>query len=147
MEKYIQIKEFENYEVSNLGNIRNIKTGRILKQHLTSSRKYYQLNLINNKGKKHKMLTHRLVATAHLENPDNLPEVDHKDRNKLNNISDNLRWVTKKENLENSMLGKTPFITFNNTNNLYIVYNPSYHQYINCDSITDAVNKFQSLID
>lgn len=40
----------------------------------------------------------RLVALAFIDNPDNLPEVDHKDRNKQNNNVDNLEWVTGQEN-------------------------------------------------
>lgn len=45
-------------------------------------------------------LVHRLVASAFLPNPNNLPEVDHIDRNKTNNRIDNLRWVTTQENAE-----------------------------------------------
>lgn len=40
-------------------------------------------------------LVHRLVATAHLENPSNYDQVNHKDENKLNNFSNNLEWCDK----------------------------------------------------
>ncbi len=45
---------------------------------------------------------HRLLAQAFIPNPDNLPEVDHRDRDKMNNSLDNLRWVSKKVNNVNS---------------------------------------------
>lgn len=41
---------------------------------------------------------HRLIATAFIENPGNLPIVDHKNRNRQDNRVENLRWVTPKEN-------------------------------------------------
>lgn len=40
---------------------------------------------------------HRLVAMTFIPNPDNLPEVHHKDKNRLNNKADNLMWVSRKE--------------------------------------------------
>lgn len=46
---------------------------------------------------------HRLVATLFIENPENKPEVDHIDTNKLNNKASNLRWVTRVENMNNEI--------------------------------------------
>ena len=48
--------------------------------------------------KRHKWRIHRLVAETFIPNPDNLPEVNHKDENKLNNEASNLEWCTHKYN-------------------------------------------------
>lgn len=62
----------------------------------TNGEGYLQVR-INNKHYK----VHRLIAMAFHSNPNNLPEVDHIDRNKQNNKPENLRWVTSKENNDN----------------------------------------------
>ena len=48
-----------------------------------------------------KYLKHRIIATIFLDNPDNLPEVDHKDGIRWNNTLDNLRWVSRTDNCRN----------------------------------------------
>jgi len=47
---------------------------------------------------------HRLVAIHYIPNPENKPEVDHKNRNKEDNRVENLRWVTKSENQQNTIV-------------------------------------------
>ena len=96
---------FENYEVSNFGNVRkklgiekykNIK-GSILNQ--GDGYKYFQ---IQQDGKRINYLFHHLVAKLFIgDRPDNLV-IDHIDRNTKNNNVNNLRYITQKENTHNS---------------------------------------------
>lgn len=62
---------------------------------------YLGFNLCQDGEKKHALL-HRIVATAFVPNPDNLPQVNHKDGNKRNNRADNLEWVTAKQNVRHA---------------------------------------------
>jgi hypothetical protein len=59
---------------------------------------YQMVILSDSERRKNKFLVHRLVAGAYIPNPENLPEVNHKDANRLNNRPDNLEWCTSKEN-------------------------------------------------
>lgn len=96
MEKYMIINGFDNYAVSNYGNLKNIKNGRVLKLQVSKGG-YHNYSLCQN-GIKKNLIIHRLVAIYFIENPDNKPYVNHKDGNKLNNHYTNLEWVTAKEN-------------------------------------------------
>ena len=61
------------------------------------------VSLYDDNGKFQKQIryyVHRLVAETLIENPEELPEVDHKDSDKTNNSVDNLRWVTRQENMK-----------------------------------------------
>ena len=109
MEVWKTVDGFENYEVSNLGNIRSkdrIVTrkgysarlkGALLKTNLCNGYPRVALYTGNRKSVK-QFLVHRLVAAAFIPNPDNLPYVNHKDENKSNNRADNLEWCTAKYN-------------------------------------------------
>jgi len=88
------------YEVSSMGRVKSLKRNtaidRILKPHNT--KKYFQVCLCKNGIIAYKTV-HRLVAEAFIPNPDNLPEVNHKDENKLNNEISNLEWISRIGNL------------------------------------------------
>lgn len=86
------ISDFNNYEVSNLGNIRNITTGKVLKSS-DNGRGYLKVILYQN-NKKYTKKIHRLVAEAFLENPENLPQINHIDECKTNNSIENLEWCS-----------------------------------------------------
>lgn len=85
------------YEVSNLGKIRSLNYNgtRTCKEMKGSPNKdgYIKLTLTKDKKKK-TVLLHKLVADAFLENPDNLPIINHKDENKSNNNLSNIEWCT-----------------------------------------------------
>lgn len=68
-----------------------------MKQRLNNTKRYY-VNLYKNNGYKSKAV-HRLVAKAFIPNPNNLPQINHKDENPLNNCVNNLEWCTAKYNV------------------------------------------------
>ena len=88
------------YEISNLGRVKNLTSGKILKNTLIKvHREYYVIQLRNKKSMKK---IHVLIAQAFIPNPKNKPKVDHIDRDRTNNNIDNLRWVTMSESAMNS---------------------------------------------
>lgn len=116
------VKDYEGlYQVSNLGNIRSVdriinhqydintgiknKTrtiyGKLLKLYIGKTG-YFQVTLSSQKRKPKVVYIHRLVAQAFIPNPKNLPEVNHKDENKLNNKVENLEWCTRDYNAKYS---------------------------------------------
>lgn len=92
------IKNFTNYEIDEYGNIYNLITKKYLKGSIgENGYKYYRLS---SEGKKKMFYAHRLVAETFIPNTLNLPIVNHKDGNKLNNHINNLEWVTYSENTQ-----------------------------------------------
>lgn len=97
-------------EASNLGRIRTkdrtiihkdgvkqfIK-GKVLKQY--HHKNGYMYVGISYKGKKISLRVHRIVATCFLPNPNNLPQINHKDCNRANNNVSNLEWCTAQYNM------------------------------------------------
>lgn len=86
---------FEDYEVSNAGDVRNSQSERILKQRVNKG--YFVVDLRKD-GSRKTCYAHRLVACAFLDNSDNREFVDHVDNNRQNNHVSNLRWATSQEN-------------------------------------------------
>ena len=98
-EEWRSINGFINYQVSNLGRVRNANTGRILKL-WDNGHGYLKVVLCKN-GKSFTCKVHRLVAQEFIDNPDNKKCVDHVDNIRTNNIVTNLRWCTYSENNRN----------------------------------------------
>lgn len=89
------------YEVSSVGDIRNIKTGKILS--LSMSSKGYKITKIYVNKKKIPCISHRMVALAFIPNPENKPQVNHINGNKTCNWYGNLEWTTCKENIHHAV--------------------------------------------
>ena len=105
MEIWKDVKGYEGlYQVSNLGGIKSLGNSQNRKEKLlrTSIRNGYCTTYLYKNNKKKSFLCHRLVAEAFIPNPDNLPQVNHKDENKLNNCVENLEWCTAKYNVNYS---------------------------------------------
>lgn len=96
------IKNFEGwYQISTKGGrLRSYHRGKVrLIKPKINEEGYYQIGLYKD-GKTYCKVLNQLVAQAFIPNPDDKPEVDHRDNNPLNNDVENLRWATRKENAE-----------------------------------------------
>lgn len=85
------------YSITNQGRVWSHSSNRFLSPY-RRGRGYLGVKLYK-KGKSKQFKVHRLVAEAFLENPDGLPQVNHKDENKHNNCVDNLEWCDAKYNM------------------------------------------------
>lgn len=123
------------YEISNKGILRNKKTNKILREHITQSG-YCRFGLTTDKGKKISMLTHQIVARVFIGPPGvGETSVDHIDRVKSNNNIKNLRWATRQmqqNNIIRSKITKGKPVYQLDKDTLQIIKK--------WDRITDAVN-------
>ena len=105
-ETWKDIKGYEGrYQVSNMGRVKTINRhksdGRIQKEKIRISEidhRGYEFVLLYNENGYKRYSVHVLVANAFIPNPNNKPQINHIDGNKINNIANNLEWVTASEN-------------------------------------------------
>lgn len=111
LEEWRDVKGFEGqYQVSNIGRVKSLtRTAQVRLPRERSYIRRYKGCLLRQKtdkdgyllvqlGKSYTAKVHRLVASAFIENPNNLPMVNHKDENKKNNNVKNLEWCTPQYN-------------------------------------------------
>lgn len=128
MEQWMDIKGYEGfYQVSTLGNIKRLdiemtqkgnggseftymRKGGLIKGSV--GKKGYRLIVLNTQTNRGTYTIHRLVAQHFIPNPDDLPQVNHIDGNKLNNTVTNLEWVTNQQNRDHAMKNGLHRVTF-----------------------------------
>ncbi|MBO5706431.1 MAG: HNH endonuclease [Bacteroidaceae bacterium] len=101
MEMFKVIKEYPLYSVSTEGRVMKNVSRKVM----TPSKKpngYMQINLFTCDGRRKKEYVHRLVALTFIPNVKKLPEVNHIDGRRDNNVLENLEWVTRRENIDKS---------------------------------------------
>ena len=106
--KWKDIIGYENeYQINQFGEIRTLKDSPKLKKYNVlkpqiNKRNGYVYQMLYKNGKEKLLRVHRLVAMAFLPNPNNLPQVNHKDGNKQNNSVDNLEWCEQSYNMKHA---------------------------------------------
>lgn len=99
MEKWKDIKNFEGlYQISNFGHVKSLKYGKEKILKTREFKGYLRVGMYLGDTQKH-FRVHRLVAEAFIPNINNLPIVNHKDRDRGNNHVDNLEWCTVEFNV------------------------------------------------
>jgi hypothetical protein len=96
LDKLYELEGFDGYQITKDGRVWSDKTKIWISPSLTNG--YLQVSIRHNSKINKKVPIHRLVAKTFLPNPDNKPNVNHKDCNKENNKLENLEWCTQKEN-------------------------------------------------
>ena len=155
------IRNHENfYLVSNLGRVKRLSTvskrkdgknykrpEKILKPY-KNKKGYLMVDLDNNcKGQ----IIHRLVAEAFIENPYDLPQVNHKDANKHNNCVENLEWITNYDNMQHA-IEHNCFHDFTDKqlnavkNNLEFANIKRRIPVAKCDNDWNIIDKYESII-
>ena len=100
----MEIEGYENYLIYEDGKVYSKHSKRYLKQN-DNRNGYLYVNLYQDGKLKHHTI-HRLVGVYYIPNPENKPFLDHINRNRKDNRIENLRWVTKSENCQNTGVQK-----------------------------------------
>lgn len=111
------VPNYPDYLVHRDGRIWSNKTNKFLKPAHTQ-RGYASVELFNENGSR-RLLIHRLVAQVYISNPNNYPQVNHKDENPRNNCVENLEWCTAKYNMAYGVGAKTRHLKIDYTKPCY----------------------------
>lgn len=116
-EKWLDITNYEGlYQISNYGRVKSLKRELIIKPLKSKHTSYRYCVSLSHKNIVKQVKCHRLVAKAFIPNPNNLPEVNHKNpvtKNICDNRSTQLEWVTHSGNMRwRVKCGNTPKNTF-----------------------------------
>ena len=98
------IENYSNYEVSDVGEVRNRSTGKVLSDFVDKDG--YHIVHVRSGGVCYNRRVHRLVAEAFLENDPNRDQVNHKNGDKADNRISNLEWCTRSENTRHAYANK-----------------------------------------
>lgn len=99
MENYKQIPQFPEYELSDLGNVRN-KKGKVLSA--TKDQKGYRMVCLRKDGKSHTKRISKMVGILFVPNPNNKSQVNHKNGIRWDDRADNIEWSTGSENINHA---------------------------------------------
>lgn len=123
------------YEISNIGNIKNSKTGYFL--NYRTNTKYNTVSFLDiNSNVRKTFLIHRLVAEHFIPNPENKPTVNHIDRNTTNNKYNNLEWAT---------LSEQQFHRYKTENSIDFGYGPAKKKILRIDLNNNVLDEYPSL--
>lgn len=95
-ENWRVINGFSRYMISDKGRVKSLISNKIIKP--MDNGKYYQVKIFSDDKKASHPLIHRLVCQHFIDNPNNLPSVNHRDEDKHNNCVENLEWCSMKDN-------------------------------------------------
>lgn len=110
------INGFEDYKISNTGQVFSIKRNKLLKPY--EKKNYLGVYLYQNNIRKF-MMIHRLVAIEFIKNNNNYPQINHKDENTKNNNVENLEWCSAKYNSNYGNRNKKISIALSGKNNYF----------------------------
>lgn len=89
---------YQGYYADDSGKIYSRKSGELRELKLYPKTHGYLYVALSKNGKQDYLRVHRVIAKTFIENPNNLPEVHHKDENKTNNSASNLEWCSSRHN-------------------------------------------------
>ncbi len=141
MELFKIIKEFPQYQISNLGNIKNKSNKILVVGKRKSNSGYIQVRLSKN-GKYYYRYLHRLLAEAFIENNNNYRTVNHIDGNKVNNKLNNLEWASDEQQQRHAFLTNLKHNGKSFTKEqLYNIYDLYYRQNVKPRKIADILKR------